>query len=291
VPGVSRFLDVNGVRLHFLEWPSERPPLVIVHGNTHCAGLYEPLGDRLAPDFHVVALDLRAHGLSERSPPYSWAALRDDVAGAIETLDLGDVLLVAHSRGGGAALLAAATVPHRVRGAACFEPNVPLQHWHDETPEERVAQLVSRALRRRSTFASRADMYNHFKGRGAFKDWRDEYLRAYVQHGSVENPDGTVEFANPTAIEAAFYEEIFDVTEWRKVDDCGVPVLVIFGQEGGRFRPGEDPVEQLRTLFRNVTVRYMPNATHSGPMEHPEEFERLVREFAVSLSAPAASAR
>jgi pimeloyl-ACP methyl ester carboxylesterase len=281
----SRFVEANGVRLHFLEWRSESPPLVIVHGNTHCAGLYEPLGDRLAPDFHVLSLDLRAHGLSERAPPYSWAALRDDLAGVIEALGLRDVLLVAHSRGGGAALLAAAREPDRFRGVVCYEPNVPLQHWHDETPEERVAQLVSRALSRRSSFASREDMYEHFKGRGAFKGWQDEYLRAYVRHGSVESPGGGIEFANPTTIEAAFYEEIFDVTEWRKVEDCDVPVLVIFGQEGGRFRPGEDPVEQLRTLFTDVTVQFMPNATHSGPMERPDEFERLIREFAASLNA------
>lgn len=281
----SEFADVNDTRIHYLHWASDGPPILIVHGNTHCGGVYEPLGEKLQPDFEVFAMDLRGHGLSDRPDDYSWTALMGDVVGLIDTLDLHDLLLVAHSRGGGASLLAASARPDRVRGVLGYEPNVPLQLWHEETPDERMKGLAERARRRRDTFPSREAMYDHFQGRGAFKDWQDEYLRAYIQHGSVVLPDGTVTLASPTDVEAEMYMQIFTLTEWQKVRDCPVPVLSIYGDESGRVIPGQDPAAAARQLFTNVEVRIQEHSTHSGPMEHPDLFEATIREFAGRLSS------
>jgi hypothetical protein len=65
---------------------------------------------------------------------------------------------------------------------------------HGETAESRSAQFVARAQNRRSTFPSRDEVYRHFKGRGAFKDWQDEYLRAFVQHCATETESGEVDW-------------------------------------------------------------------------------------------------
>lgn len=281
----SEFADVNDTRIHYLHWASDGPPILIVHGNTHCGGVYEPLGDKLQPDFEVFSMDLRGHGLSDRPDDYSWTALKGDVVGLIDALDLHDLLLVAHSRGGGASLLAAAARPDHVRGVLGYEPNVPLQLWHEESPDERVKALAAQALRRRDTFPDHEGMYNHFKGRGAFKNWQDEYLRAYVEHGSVELPDGTVTLASPTEIEAEMYTQIFNLAEWQKVHDCPVPVLSIYGDESGRITPGQDPAAAAKQLFTNVEVKIQEHSTHSGPFEHPDVFEATIREFAGRLSS------
>ena len=279
----SNFIDVKGTRLHYLHWQSGGPPVLFIHGNTHCGGVYAPLAEKLAPEFSVVALDLRGHGQSDKPGPYSWAALRDDAAGLIDALGLDDLLIVCHSRGGGVGLLAAAARADSVRGVVAYEPNVPLQHWHVESAEERTAQLMERAKRRRDSFPSREEMYKHFKGRGAFKDWQDEYLRAYVEHGSLDAADGTVTFASPTSVEALFYGETFNLEEWNKIHDCAVPVLAIFGEDGGRVISGQDPVAALRTIFKTVDLKVLPHSTHSGPMEHPGEFEQMIRDFAATL--------
>ncbi len=280
----SHFVQANEIRLHYLQWESIGSPVLIVHGNTHCGGVYAPLAERLAPDYSVIAVDLRGHGLSDRGDSYGWAALRDDLVGLIDALDLRDLLVVAHSRGGGASLLAAAARPERVRGVVAYEPNVPLHLWHSESPEERVAALSARALRRRDTFPDGEAMYDHFKGRGAFKDWQDEYLRAYVEHCSVELLDGGIGLASPTTVEAEMYRAMFDLTAWHEVRACPVPVLAVYGEDGGRITPGEDPVGALRGLFLDVSVKTQPRSTHSGPMEHPELFEGSIREFVSSLT-------
>jgi pimeloyl-ACP methyl ester carboxylesterase len=276
---VSRFIEVNGVRLHYLEWQSDAQPLLILHGNSHCGGVFAPLADRLAGDFHVFALDLRGHGLSERPGIYTWAAFREDVVAFIEELHLNDLLLVAHSRGGGLALLAAAAKPESIRGVVAYEPTLPSY----ETLRSHLQELVQRTLNRRTSWPSREEMYRHFRNRGNFKDWTDEFLRAYVEHGAIEVEDGGVELANPVGVEAQLYETMLDATEWESIRDCPIPVLAVYGERNQGLRENNDPLATLRRHFREVRMTLQPDSTHSGPMEHPDRFAQAVRTFVRGL--------
>ena len=288
MPYTSEFLTTSrGPRLHYLRWLSDGPPVVIVHGNSHCGGVYAPLGERLSSDFQVVAVDLMCHGLSDKPDDaghYSWQGLRGDVLELVDSLGLRDILLVGHSRGGGVSLLTAAAIAERVRGAVVYEPTVTLQmaQASPQALHERAARMAEGARRRRATFADRHDMYRHFHGRGAFKDWREEYLKAYVEHGAVDSPGGGLELACPARVEAALFEAMVHPEEWQKIHDCPVPVLALFGDRGGRVGPGIDHTSVLRRLFPRTQAHILPDCSHSGPMEHPELFEAAIREFAAT---------
>ncbi len=275
----SRFVDLKQTRLHYLEWESDGPPIVIIHGNTHCGGVYAPLGEQLQPDYHVLAVDLRGHGLSGRPDVYGWSQLRDDITQLIETLGLREVLLVAHSRGGGVSLLTTAAMPDLVRGVVAFEPTVPVHAAPALTPEQN-SRLTSRALGRRSTFASRQEAYRHFRGRGAFAGWREEYFRAFVEHAIVDGSDGGVELASPTWVEAKLYEAMRDVAPWQEIRGCQTPILLVYGARSGRAGEGRDPSAAVRPMFPISEMSVMAGCTHSGPMERPDVFEGLIREFA-----------
>jgi pimeloyl-ACP methyl ester carboxylesterase len=285
----SRYLTVNGVRLHYLAWDSGKPPLIIVHGNTHAGGVYAPLAARLASDYSVYAIDLRGHGLSAQPDAYDWSDFRSDIAAFMDALDLRDVVFVAHSRGGGITLLTVASWPERVRAAVVYEPTYPQQFVQTgasvASPEERQKQLAAVASRRRSTFPSKGAMYEHFHGRGAFKGWRDDFLHAFVEHCSVDSEDGGVTLASPTRVEVLLYQAITNSSEWDKLAPCDVPLLAVYGELGGRLGPGRDPVAYIRRFFPRVQTRLLQGATHSGPMEFPEEFERIIRDFLASAGA------
>src|SRR6266508_5624395 len=102
----SSYLDVNGVRLHYLRAGDGPTAIVLTHGNSHCAGVWTPLIEALAGDrYTVVALDLPGHGWSDKPESgYDWASLRDDLVGLVTALELRDILYVGHSRGGGVSL-------------------------------------------------------------------------------------------------------------------------------------------------------------------------------------------
>jgi pimeloyl-ACP methyl ester carboxylesterase len=231
--------------------------------------------------FQVTAVDLRGHGQSDKPPDgYDWASLRDDLTGLLAQLDLRDVLLVAHSRGGGVSLLAVAAARERVIGAVVYEPTLPV-------PSGAIAggstRLAERALNRRSEFPSREAAVAHYRRRDAFHLWDEAVLRAYVEHGTAEQPDGTVELRCPRHVEAALYHAMFDAGPWAGLRCPDLPVLAIFGGRSGRVREGQDPAARLRAYLPRVQAHVLPGATHFGPMEQPAAFQSLVVDFAASL--------
>ncbi len=271
----SDFVDARGTRLHYLQWESAGPPIVFVHASGHCGGVFEPLGDRLAPGFSVVALDGRGHGLSDNTDTYTWPEMRDDISLALKALDLRRVVLVGHSGGGGVALLAAAALPERVRGVIAFEPGVPFG-LRPSPPADWDAFIEERS-RRRTRFASREEVLSHFRGRGAFAEWRDEYLRAFIKHGVVESADGGVDLACAPRVEALLVKLSFDSTAW-DIPPCSTPVHIVSGDRS-TFARERDLAAPIRPLFPNLRTSVAPGCTHWGPMERPDLFEASIREF------------
>jgi len=68
---VDRFVSVNGLRFHVLDWGGEgRTPLLLLHGFTGHAHAWATLAIALQPHFHVYALDQRGHGDSDPAEVY-----------------------------------------------------------------------------------------------------------------------------------------------------------------------------------------------------------------------------
>lgn len=289
---ISAFADVRGTQIHYLDWQAPGPAVLIVHGNTHAGGVYSPLARKLARDHRVVTVDLRGHGLSGKPASFAWSAMRDDIVGLIDQLQLDGVLLVAHSRGAGVAMLAAATRAVQVRGLVAFEPTIPLQILDPSLDAEarRVwsEQRIAQSANRRSTYPSREAAYMHYLGRGAFKAWQDEYLRAFIAHGLVDTPSGGCELASPLNVEADLVRARLGMDGWDEVGACPVPLLAVFGEHSGRIGGAVDPVAAIRSLFPDTRPAVMPGASHSGPMEQPALFEELVRTFEASIPEPSA---
>jgi pimeloyl-ACP methyl ester carboxylesterase len=279
--GRDGFVSVGDVRIHYLRWGHGPRPIVILHPNSHCGGVWTPLAERLAGDeFTVVAVDLRGHGRSDKPPTgYQWPRMREDIVTLITALDLRDLLLVGHSRGGGVALLTAAALPERVRGVLVYEPTMPFRP-PTTAPVPITERMAARARARRSVFASREELFAHWRGRDAFRRWRDEYLRAYVEHGTLTRADGMVELACPPWVEAQMYEVMLESDAWTGVHCPDMPVVAIYGELSGRLGGERDPTAALRRMYPRCEVRVMPGATHFGPMEQPERFEAAIRGFA-----------
>ena len=66
-PPTGRFVNVDGVRLHYIE-KGEGPPVVLLHGNVVTAEDFQTSGvlDLLATQHHVIAFDRPGFGYSDR---------------------------------------------------------------------------------------------------------------------------------------------------------------------------------------------------------------------------------
>jgi pimeloyl-ACP methyl ester carboxylesterase len=284
MPLKDGYVKTNGIRLHYVEAGEESGrPVLLVHGNSHCGGVWAPLMESLAAKgYRCYGLDLRGHGHSDKPESgYAWEDLRQDVAGVLESLALKDALIVAHSRGGGASLLATAYNPERVRAVIAFEPTTPISRaaapGSNQPPP--AVRMAERTQRRRTSFPDRQFLFDYYRERDLFKHWRADYLWALIDYGT-EAVEGGIERLCPGWVEGKLYEAMLDVGPWAGKTDASTPVRLVYGENSGRVGPGRDPSAPVRALFPGVTWQVMAGVTHFGPMEQPDEFERVVLEFA-----------
>src|SRR5437867_13191173 len=72
----DRFVTVNGLRIHYLDWGSnERQPLIMLHGIGRVAHTFDHIAPHFASKYHVMAVDMRGHGDS------AWDSLRQYLVG------------------------------------------------------------------------------------------------------------------------------------------------------------------------------------------------------------------
>ncbi len=124
----GEFVTANGLRLYVRRIHNAGPTLVLLHGLTDSGACWNRVAAQLTPEFDIVALDLRAHGLS--AAPASGYASSDhaqDVVGIIETLGLGSVTLIGHSLGADTATQVALMRPDLARRLVLEDPP-----WNDD---------------------------------------------------------------------------------------------------------------------------------------------------------------
>jgi pimeloyl-ACP methyl ester carboxylesterase len=117
-PPVGRFLDIESVRLHYLE-RGEGSPLVLLHGNGAMERDFEISGiiERLAQRFRVIAVDRPGFGHTNRPKSQDWtpAAQAALVQKALVRLEVKQAIVVGHSWGTLVALSLALEHPANVR--------------------------------------------------------------------------------------------------------------------------------------------------------------------------------
>lgn len=272
----SMFLNANGITLHYLDWGGRGRPAVLVHATGFCAQLWGPYAERLSPWFRVTAPDMRGHGDSDKpAGPYRWLDLGADLTGFLDALDLRDALIMGHSAGGTAAVVAAAERPERVSRLALLEPTILLSRraqTGDPGP-----QMAQRARRRRAVWESREQMAQAYRTRETFANWDDASFRAYVGGCTADTPDGAVELKCPPEVEAQFYEnrEAFD--PWPYVRRVACPTLIVLGEKGVPM--DSEPVKRWRALRPLDQVRSIAGGSHFAPQEKPGEVVDLLIRF------------
>lgn len=117
-PPIGRFVEVDGIRLHYTERGSG-PPLLLVHGASSTLLEFESsITPVLAQDFRVIAFDRPGFGYSER-PEGPWRTppeLADLLLRASASLGAERPVIVGHSWAGAVVMGALQHAPDRIAG-------------------------------------------------------------------------------------------------------------------------------------------------------------------------------
>ena len=113
-----RRVTLHGREVAYTDYPGKGPALVMLHGVGSSSEGWEESAVLLASSgSRVICVDLPGHGESSRERgDYSLGALASTVRDLIDLLNLGPVILVGHSLGGGISLQFLYQYPTHVRG-------------------------------------------------------------------------------------------------------------------------------------------------------------------------------
>jgi pimeloyl-ACP methyl ester carboxylesterase len=281
----------------FLAWENanpKAPSLHFAHANGFNALTYRSLLDGLSTEMRLYASDLRGHGQTTLAANpkgmRTWLIYRDDILKVLQDLDGRPKILVGHSMGATASLMAAAAKPNWATGLVLIEPVImPPNYLRWKTVMgalgllDRLFPLVAQAKRRRSIFPSRDEMFEAYRGRGAFRTWPEAVVRDYITGGSVEYlDDKQVRLACTPGWEAANYRAA-SPNIWPELEKIRCPVTLIVGEK--RSTCPAPVVEMLRERIAGLRVVPVPEASHFLPMEFPAIVQREIRAMAgLSLS-------
>lgn len=126
-PFAPHYLDVNGVRLHYID-EGAGAAILCLHGEPTWSYLYRQMIPPLAQKHRVLALDFVGFGRSDKyasQEAYSFHMHRNTLAGFIEKLDLQDVTLVAQDWGGMIGLTVATQMPERFARLVIMNTGLP----------------------------------------------------------------------------------------------------------------------------------------------------------------------
>ena len=114
----------EALRIAYRDWGGTGEPLVLLHGLSSNSRIWDLTAPLLADRFHVVAIDQRGHGLSDKPSSYTAAEWTSDVVGVLDHLGFDRTAFAGHSWGASVALQFAAENPERAIAIALVDGGI-----------------------------------------------------------------------------------------------------------------------------------------------------------------------
>ncbi len=270
----SKFVTVDGARLHFVI-KGEGRPVVLIHGNPGSAQDWTRVFGPLAALHRVIAFDRPGHGSSER-PKHIDATVEVQARllhDALKQLHVERPIVVGHSWGGALALVYAINYPQEVAGVVLVAPAV--YESKDGVPlvtELPVVPVIGDAVNFVLTplFAAtfvRSELKKAFSPDPVPKN----YLRSVLS-----------EWTKPKKIKAYSLDEVSLNDSLKQFSpqypEITIPVSILAG-DSDLIVPEKENAERLHQALPKSRLVILPKTGHQIPFTRPQavvdEIERV----------------
>lgn len=271
----SKFIEVNGVNVHYKIYGTGEPVLILLHGFGASLFSWHEVTTPLAEYGTVIAYDRPAFGLTERplewegENPYSQDAQVELVIGLMDALGVEKATLVGNSAGGTVSMLTAVKYPERIESLILVDPAVyaggGAPAWIRPvlgTPQMRhLGPLFARQIQTQGVEFIKTAWHDPRKISQATFDGYQKPLK-------VENWDKALWELTLSSRESGLAE---------RVKEFELPILVITGDDD-RIVPTEQSL-RLAEELPNAALAVIPQCGHLPHEECPDEFMQAVQDF------------
>ena len=264
---VDKYANVNGLRLHYLDWGSpEKPPMILLHGIARHAHTFDHLAPHFARNFHVLAIDMRGHGDSDWDPEGDYLVEDHvkDLEDLVAQLRLQRITLLGNSTGGRVAQVFAGLHPNLVA-------KLIVEDVGPERPDDIASGFARRVKQEAEGWTSEDELVAQLttENPGVAAAW----IRSYAHFGVKRRGDGRLLWKrDPDLVRGFLPTEL-----WRYVSRITSPTIYILGGQS-TIVPAETQ-RRLKEMLPRCEIVVMPGLGHYPDVESPAEFLAIVDRF------------
>jgi haloalkane dehalogenase len=248
-PFESRYLDVDGHRIHYIDEGSG-PVLLFLHPSPTWSFIYRDIIAAMRGTYRCVALDLPGFGLSRAAADFSFSA--EEHAHVIQQLvrirNLDNLVLLGHSQSGPIGLYAAGRMPERLAGLVVLNTfGWPLEAY---PRVKRMLGVVGSELYGLADRAFNATLW-YFRHFGMHRQLGPSEVAAYYSPFRSVRSRVAHQRSMASLLRGSFLGEVERSTERL----AGLPTLILFSDEDDRRTQGVAGVPSWTQRF----ARTFPN--------------------------------
>ena len=266
-PASRRVHVRDDLELHIREWAGVARPFVLVHGLASNARTWDLVAKELnGLGHHVVAVDQRGHGLSDKPDHgYGFAEVTHDLASLINELDLDAPVVAGQSWGGNVVLEFATRYPESLSGLVLVDGGfIELSHGPDGTWERISVELKPPPL----AGTPRAQMLE--RSRSFHPEWSNEQIE--MQLANFETLlDGTIRPWLTLERHMMILRALWEQHPSQLYPHVQAPALVAVADRGAPSWRRQEALHQLETLMPRARVQVFPNSVHDMHVDQPVE--------------------
>ena len=275
----------DGLRLHYRDYagPAERPPILCLPGLTRNARDFEPVADRYAGEWRVIAVDFRGRGESQHDPDpsrYRPAIYVADILKLLDQLGIADAVFMGTSLGGIVTMLLASTDSERIAGAMLNDIGPVV----DQSGLDRISTYVGRDARFDSWDEVIALLAE--RNREVFPKWNAGEWERFARRILHATPDG-IRFQYDMRVADNFRAatEGPQGASWHLYEAlAGRPVLILRGERSDLLS-AEVARQMAERLQADAELVVVPDVGHTPSLEEPESQAAMDRLFDRVLAA------
>ena len=266
----SKFADVNGVRLHYVE-NGNGELMLFLHGFPEFWYAWKTQLEEFGKTNKAVAVDMRGYNLSSKPEPveqYQMQYMVEDIHALAKKLKANKFVLVGHDWGGVVAWSYAMAHPETLDKLVIINAPHPLLFGKEirENPAQQKASGYMQMFRSAEAEKILSDNNYAWLGRALFGSLKEadkpEYIKAWAQ---------------PRALTGGLnYYRAMNLGRGGS-KPLEVPTLVIWGEKDTALLTGN--LNGMAEQVKHLTIQRIPDATHWVVHEKPAEVAGFIREF------------